>query len=329
MKTREEIIEKVTELLRGNIENDVISTVQDALTIVLYNYEIQKRCTEISVVDNTDKLLKRFIATKRIEGLSEKTIQRYVYINQKLFDFIRKPIEEITAYDIRFYLAHKRQNDNISNRTLDGMRRCYSSFFTWFVHEGFLSENPCLSIKAIKSSQTIKKPFSAEEIERLRRVCDNKRDIALIDFLYSTGCRVSEVVSLNINDIDFQNFECTVLGKGNKERTVYITEVAMLSLKEYLVSRKDTNTALFLGKGNQRLGKNGIEALLRKLGNSAKIENVHPHRYRRTLATNLLDKGMSIQDVAIILGHSDLKTTQIYCYVNQSNVRNSYFRLAI
>ena len=163
---------------------------------------------------------------------------------------------------------------------------------------------------------------------KLRRACTNRRDLALVDFLYSTGCRVSEVVRLNVSDIDFDRRECTVIGKGNKERIVYLSEVAVMNLKEYIRNRQDTGTALFIGRGTSRIKKTGIEAVIRKIGEAAGVKNAHPHRFRRTLATNLLDRGMNIQDVAQILGHADLKTTQIYCYISQQNVRAAYDKYA-
>jgi len=166
------------------------------------------------------------------------------------------------------------------------------------------------------------------ELEKLRRACTNKRDLALINFLYSTGCRVSEVVRLDISDVDFDRHECTVIGKGNKERIVYLSEVAVMNLKEYIQSRNDAEEALFTGRGTSRIKKTGIETIIRKLGRCAGVDNAHPHRFRRTLATNLLDRGMNIQDVAQILGHADLKTTQIYCYISQQNVRAAYDKYA-
>lgn len=315
--------------LQNRLTNEHLRAVQDALTITLNDYEVQKRCTELATNnDGSELMFRKYIATKRIEGLSENSIRRYTYINRQLVDYLNKPLSEITVFDIRFYLTYKKEVDNVSDRTLDGMRRCYSSFFSWLTTEGFIQKNPCLALKSIKCKKTIKKPFSAEELERIRKVCDSKRDIAIVDFLYSTGCRVSEFVSLNICDIDFVNKEGIVLGKGDKERTIYISEVAIMNLKEYLSSRNDKNRALFIGRSGKRLSKTGVEALLRKLGKQASVDNVHPHRFRRTLATNLLNRGMSIQDVAQILGHSDLKTTQIYCSINQANTKASYFKYA-
>lgn len=329
MDIRDKIINDVLGDLRGKMAEDDLSRVQDILVIQLNKYELQERCTDVALVDDTpEKLLKKFIATKRIEGLAESTLRRYYETNLELIQFLRKPLDEISTYDLRFYLSLRRQNGKVSNRSLDGMRRCYSSFFKWLASEDLISRNPCAALAQIKYRKTVKKPYSATEIERLREACTNIRDLALVDFLYSTGCRVSEVSKLDVSDIDFDRMECVVIGKGNKERIVYLTPVAGMHLQEYLQQRKDMSQALFTGKGGKRLEKSGIEAALKKIGMAAGVENVHPHRYRRTLATNLLDRGMNIQDVAAILGHADLKTTQIYCYISQSNVKTAYNKYA-
>lgn len=328
MDIRAEIIGKITHALQDRVPEEVIDTVQDVLTIELNNYEVQERCTDVAVQDTSaEALLKKFIATKRIEGIAESTLRRYAEENLKLIRFLRKPLYEVTTYDLRFYLSYRRQQGNISNRTLDGMRRCYSSFFGWLSAEGMTGHNPCAALAQIKYRKQVKKPYSQTELEKIREACESKRDLALVDFLYSTGCRVSEVANLDVWDIDFDKLECTVVGKGNKERVVYLSPVAAMHLQEYLAQRRHSD-ALFIGRGGKRIGKNGIEALLKRIGERAGVENVHPHRFRRTLATNLLDRGMNIQDVAAILGHADLKTTQIYCYISQSNVRTAYQKYA-
>ncbi len=328
MDIRNNIIQSILIDLKDKVDNNILKTIENSLIIHLDKYEIQERSTELSVVDNSaEGLLRRYIATKRIEGKAESTLKRYWEQNIKLLHFFNKPIYQYSTYDIRFYLAQRSQQ-GVSNRTLDGMRRCYRSFFTWLTTEGIINKNPTIALNQIKYQKQIKKPFTAIELELLRKTCKIPRDIALIEFLYSTGCRVSEVSNLNISNIDMNTGECVVLGKGNKERIVYLTEVALLYLKFYLNSRKDNNPALFIGKSNRRLSKNGIETLLHKIGDQAKVDNVHPHKFRRTLATNLLNKGMSIQNVASILGHVDLKTTQIYCYINQNNVKTAYHKYA-
>lgn len=325
MDIREIIIQSVMTALQGHVDMDTANIVQDILTLQLNAYEIQERCTAVTKTNTSaEAQLKKFVATKRIEGISDSTLRRYYAINLELIEYLHKPLYEITTYDLRFYLSYRRQKGNISNRTLDGMRRCYSSFFGWLSAEGLIGRNPCAALAQIKYRKQVKKPYSATDMERLRKACGNIRDLALVDFLYSTGCRVSEISRLDIEDIDFERQECTVVGKGNKERIVYLSPVATMHLQEYLSIRNDCSNALFTGKGSSRLSKSGIEAILKRIGQSAGVENVHPHRYRRTLATNLLDRGMNIQDVAAILGHADLKTTQIYCYISQSNVRAAY-----
>ena len=326
MDIRETIVQNVMIALeKFQILDEIKQIVQDTLIVQLNKYEVEDRCTEIVTSNNqTEQALKKFIITKQVEGLAKSTLRRYADENLKLIRSINKPLHEITTYDIRFYLTIKRQRDKLSNRTLDGMRRCYSSFFSWLTAEGIIGTNPCLALSQIKYRKTIKKPFSLVEMERLRRACKNIRDLALIEFLYSTGCRVSEVSHLDIWDIDFEKSECVVVGKGNKERIVYLSPVCSMYLQKYISDRKMQSDSLFIGRSGNRMTKAGIEATVKRIGNKANIENVHPHRFRRTLATNLLDRGMNIQDVATILGHSDLKTTQIYCFISQGNVKSAY-----
>lgn len=333
MDIRETIIRAVVSALQGRVDDDAINTVQDVLTIQLNGYEVTERCTNVVVLDNsTEGLLNRFIATKRIEGMAESTVRRYHDQIQQLIWFLQKPLCEVTTYDLRFYLSMRREHGycgrKIKNSTLDGMRRCYSSFFSWLAADGLIGRNPCAALAPIKSRKEIKRAYTAVDMDKLRMACDNARDLALVDFLYATGCRVSEVVNLDSCDIDFINHQCKVLGKGNKERIVYLNDVAEENLKQYLNGRKRHTDALFAGRGTDRLSKEGIEAALKRLGRRAEVKNVHPHRYRRTLATNMLSRGAAIQDVATILGHADYKTTQIYCEISQANVQAAYRRYA-
>lgn len=329
MDIRESIIRTIMEALQGRVDDETVTIVQDVLVVELNQYEVQERCTEVAVLDTgPERILKKYVAVKRIEGIADSTLQRYYDENLKLIRFLRRPLQEVTTYDLRFYLSYRRQHGKISNRTLDGMRRCYSSFFSWLAAEGLIGRNPCAALAQIKYRKQVKKPYSATDMEKLRKACQNIRDLALVDFLYSTGCRVSETARMNIEDVDFERMECRVLGKGNKERIVYLSPVAAMHLKEYLGSREDAEDCLFEGWRGKRVTKNGIEALIRRIGTYAGVDNAHPHRFRRTLATNLLDRGMNIQDVAQILGHADLKTTQVYCYISQSNVKAAYRKYA-
>ena len=221
-----------------------------------------------------------------------------------------------------------KEQRKVKNRTLDNMRKVLSSFFSWLHDEEFLPRNPCRAVKSIKYDKVIRLPLSGEDMEKLKNACRNARDIALVHFLHATGCRVSEVVSVDVTDVDFQKRELVVYGKGGKERTVYLTPVAAMYLEKYLQTRKDNNKALFTGKGSSRLKKNGIEAVMKRLGERAGVNNVHPHRFRRTLATELIARGAALQDVQMILGHEDIRTTQVYVYVDKKNVKNTYDKYA-
>lgn len=328
---RTTIINNVSIAIRTILNDEQLQAVQEAMTLQLNAYEVQERTTEIAVIDNTpDSMLSKFIATKRIEGKSEATIQRYRDTCYMMIHTLCKPLPEITTYDLRYYLASYKAQRKVSNRTLDGIRRCFSSFFSWLSAEGLISRNPCASLSQIKYTKVVKKPYTGPEMERLKQACTSIRDLALLEFLYASGCRVSEVVRLDRTDINFLTRDAVVLGKGNKERTIYLTPVALMHLTDYLNSRKDNNPALFasLKSPYNRLSKAGIETALKLIGKRAGVANVHPHRYRRTLATNLLDRGANIQDVAAILGHADLKTTQVYCYISQQNVQAAYRKYA-
>lgn len=329
MDARTEILERVLQEMQVIISSQELNQLDQVLCRILNEYEVQPRSTEITIHDGSaEGLLRKFLATKRVEGKAESTLE---YYNLQIGMFLlncRKRIFEIETFDLRFYLSEYKEKRKVSNRTLDNIRKCLSSFFGWLFEEGFMQRNPCRALKSIKYLKTIKKPFAAEELEKLKDACKVKRDAALVSFLYSTGCRVSEVVSLDISSIDFQHREVVVIGKGGKERTVYLTEVAAMHLKSYLQCREDQNKALFIGKGQERLGKNGIEALLKKIGRRAEVENVHPHRFRRTLATYMIDHGAALQDVQKILGHEDIRTTQIYVFTSKRNVKQTFERCA-
>lgn len=332
MDTKEALIYNVISQMQPLLKSNELTLLQNILVMQLSKYELQDRTTDVTLKDNTaDTMLNRFLATKRIEGKAESTIQRYHDACYMLIHSLCKPLYEVTTYDLRYYLACYKEKRKVSNRTLDGIRRCFSSFFGWLSAEGLIGRNPCIALSQIKYTKVVKKPYTAPEMERLRQSCTSIRDLALVDFLYASGCRVSEVIRLNRTDINFSTNDAIVLGKGSKERVIYLTPVALMHLQDYLKSRQDNNPCLFasIKAPHNRLTKSGIETCLKKLGAKAGIDNVHPHRYRRTLATNLLDRGANIQDVAAILGHADLKTTQVYCYISQQNVRASYNKFAV
>ena len=214
----------------------------------------------------------------------------------------------------------------LQDSSIEGVRCVLSSFFSWSWKEGLLKNNPCANIGAVKCQKKIRLPFSAVDIEKLKKACKSQRDKALVCFLLSTGARISEVCALNRDAISYDLLECTVLGKGNKERTVYIDEVTAMELRAYMSARKDNSPALFAGKGTERMTPHGVREMLTDLGAAAGVENVHPHRFRRTLATHLIDRGMAVQDVAYILGHEKLDMTMKYIFINANNVKSAYRR---
>lgn len=275
----------------------------------------------------SNELLKTFIDAKRVEGRSELTLARYQRAIEKLYLSVNVGIRKITVFHLREYLASEKAR-GISDCTLDGVRQIFSAYFMWLQKEGLIQDNPTANLGAIRSMKKVRKPYSDVDIEKLKECCVSYRDKAIISLLLSTGCRISEVCNLNRDNIDFDNMEILVLGKGNKERTVFINEITAMSLKRYLDSRIDTEDALFIGKGTNRLHPGGVRFMLKTLAKKAGVENVHPHRFRRTLATNLIDHGMAIQEVASILGHDKLDTTMKYVYLDKTNVRNAYRRYA-
>lgn len=323
------MIEKViTEILeRISTDNDNIAEVKKVLYCVLSKYEITEKKCELEIIENNwQNELILFLTRKKIEGRSDKTIGLYKLHLSRALQYINKPVKEITEADLFMYLSMYKNTRNVSNVYLDNIRLVFSSFFSWLNNKGYILKNPASGLDRIKIKKKMKKPFSEIDLEKIRSKCKSCRDRAIVETLYSTGMRVSELVGLNIGDIDFQNMEAIVRGKGNKERTVYLTMVACMHLKEYLNSRNDSKDALFVSEKQpfNRLSVAGIEEIMRKLGRKVNIENVHPHRFRRTMATNALNKGMSIEEVKEILGHTKIDTTMIYCQVSKENVRHSH-----
>ena len=322
MVAKQTFISELKEYLSSKLTVKDIDAVVDALTIQMSKYDMERRQDATSQKE-FDDMLELFTASKRIEGRSEKTLERYKYILNRFRKSDNTPIREITVYNIRNYLAAEK-NRGICDNTIRGYRDVFMSFFGWLHRDGLIKTNPCVNLNPIKCRKEIRKPYSAVDIERLKENCDSLRDKAIISFLLSTGCRISEVCNLDREDIDFQNMECNVLGKGNKERTVYLDDVASMQLQKYLDSRTDKNHALFIGKGTDRLHPGGIRKRLNDIAKRAGVENVYPHRFRRTRATSLIDHGMPIQEVSNILGHEKLDTTLKYVYIDKRNVKNSY-----
>lgn len=273
-----------------------------------------------------EDFLQKFISAKRVEGCSEKSLRYYESTIRNMLDGIGKPERSITTEDLRSYLDNYQRRGSVSKVTLDNVRRILSSFFSWLEDEDYIVKSPVRRIHKVKTGKTVKETYSDESLEIMRDYCDNPRDLAMIDLLASTGIRVGELVKLNRSDIDFENRECIVFGKGNKERKVYFDARTKIHLQKYLNSRTDTNEALFVSllKPFNRLQISGIEIRLRKMGKELNIHKVHPHKFRRTLATMAIDKGMPIEQVQQLLGHQSIDTTLQYAMVNQNNVKESH-----
>lgn len=315
--------EKLVKILNEMAEYLSISQMKKLQEVLLKN--LQEPEEVISESTNFD-YLDMFIAAKKIEGCSDRTVTYYKSTVEHLLKSIDTPIRKITTDEIRSYLARYQENGGCSKTTVDNIRRNISSFFSWLEEEDYILKSPMKRIHKIKTVQPVKETISDELIEKLRDACLCKRDLAMVDLLYSTGIRVGELVRLNIDDISFEERECVVFGKGDKERRVYFDAKAKLHLQDYLKERKDNNPALFvtLDAPYERLKISGVEIRIRNLGRSINVEKIHPHKFRRTMATRAIDKGMPIEQVQKILGHSQIDTTMQYAMVNQSNVKNAH-----
>ena len=310
------IINKMADYL--NISQ--MKKLQEVLLQTFSKNTIQKE--EIS----NDEYLRLFLDAKRIEGCSERTIQYYSVTVVRMLQKIETPVRKISTEEIRKYLVDYQKINDCSKVTVDNVRRNISSFFSWLEEEDYILKSPMRRIHKIKTKQPVKEIISDEAIELLRDHCQCPRDLAMIDLLYSTGIRVGELVNLNISDIDFEARECIVFGKGDKERKVYFDAKAKLHLLNYLHKRDDDNPALFvtLDAPHERLKISGVEIRIRTLGRKLNMGKIHPHKFRRTMATRAIDKGMPIEQVQKLLGHSQIDTTMQYAIVNQTNVKTSH-----
>lgn len=300
-----------------------LQELKTALNIVFAGCQIVEE-TGVRVIDRSwETDLEDFLISKALEGKSPETVQRYRYELRRLLSYINKAMADVTAGDISAYMRAYKRLRQVSNQTLQNVRAVYSSFFGWLRDRDRVRKNPMILVEDIKVEKTLKKPYSDEEREKLLRSCKTLRDKAMMEFLYSTAVRVSELARLNRDDIRFSGKDLIVMGKGAKERKVYINDRTNMYLREYLSSRTDSNPALFvsLKSPHNRLTKDGIEAIIRRTGKRAAVEKAHPHKFRRTAATNALNRGMPVQEVAELLGHANLQTTMRYCTVSQDSVQ--------
>ena len=283
--------------------------------------------------EKTENLLQKYIHTATLEGKSQRTITYYEDSFRKFIEFCFKPINDITTNDVRDYLSFKKKNDNVSNTTLDNIRRALSAVFGWLNDEGYIMRNPVSSISKIKDKSKVKKPFTPQEIELLRiqlsKSKNNLRDLAIFELLLSSGIRIGELVRLNIRDVDLKDCSMVVTGKGNKQREAYFNVKTQTCLELYLKSRTDNNPALFVSSKApyNRFGINGIERMIRETGKKAGVPKTHPHKFRRSFATTLLSKGVPIEQVKTLLGHSNLDTTTIYAMVDEEQLNWNHKKL--
>jgi phage integrase family protein len=323
---KEKVIKEIEQKMASILNNEQKEKLKEVLLYTFYNIEVTSIKDEL--VEDTTDYAKMFIAAKRIEGCSERTLNYYETTIKTMIDKLSKKVNSIETEDLRNYLSEYQAKNNCSKVTIDNVRRILSSFFAWLEDEDYIMKSPVRRIHKVKATQTVKETYTDEELEEMRDACVEIRDLAMVDFLASTGVRVGELVNLDRVDIDMQERSCVVLGKGGKEREVYFDARTKIHLQNYLNSRTDNNPALFVSllRPYDRLKISGVEIRLRELGKRINIKKIHPHKFRRTMATKAIDKGMPIEQVQVLLGHRKIDTTLQYAMVNQNNVRNSHKR---
>lgn len=321
------LINQIQTEMSGVLNNVQRQKLSEVLEHCFFNVDVVALSDDNLIQSKSNQILKEdFLSAKQVEGCSERSVSYYSSTLDNLIKTLEKPFNQMETEDLRVYLSDYQKRNDASKQTIDNIRRILSSFFTWLEDEDYILKSPVRRIHKIKTMKQVKETYSDEALERLRDNCKTIRDLALIDMLSSTGMRVGELVKLNRVDVDFVNRECVVLGKGSKERVVYFDARTKLHLQNYLNSRTDENEALFVSllEPHNRLEIAGVEIMLRKLGRSLDINKVHPHKFRRTLATRAIDKGMPIEQVQKLLGHQKIDTTMEYAIVDQQNVKNSH-----
>ena len=327
---REEFIGRIKTRLGYTMEPEQAAAAVEAVIQELANYEITERETALVQYDDTNaRILKRYCACLRIDGKSEGTIYQYRRTCVKLAEEIPKTYTEMGVYDVRYFLARMKET-GIKNSTLETARANLSAFFQWLTLEDLIPKNPCMNIKPIKCTDEIRKPFTDTEIDAIRSACRTKKERAIVETLLASGIRVAELRDLNLRDVEFDRKIVHVLhGKGDKERTTYLTGIAVKHLQEYLRDRKTLAEPVFINRNGERITVGGIRFILKKIAKRAGVDDVHPHRFRRTFASGLASRGMDVQDIQKLLGHSNINTTMVYVHTDQTAVAMSYQKYAI
>lgn len=322
----EKLIIEIEQRMIRLLDNSEMEELHNVLTDTFMGLSIIKK--EETTINSHDEVnyCNMFIYAKKVEGCSPKSIKYYKTTLENMLKVLQKPVKHITTEDLRKYLGDYNKEGNCSKVTIDNIRRIISSFFSWLEEENHILKSPVRRIHKIKTEKVVKETYTDENIEIMRDNCNEIRDLAMIDLLNSTGMRVGELVKLNIKDVNFNERECVAFGKGDKQRKVYFDARTKIHLQDYLYSRSDDNEALFVSllKPHKRLQISGVEIRMRELGRQLNINKVHPHKFRRTLATRAIDKGMPIEQVQQLLGHSKIDTTLQYAMVNQNNVKVSH-----
>ena len=322
---KEQLITEITRQMLPYLDNYQMEQLQETLAHCFWGVQVspEEETDQIKEKETNSELLDMFISAKRVEGCSEKTLKYYQASIMRLFSTVDIPAIRMRTDDLRGYLSEYQQTSQCSKSNIDNIRRILSSFFAWLEDENYILKSPVRRIHKVKTAKVVKDTYTDEALELMRDSCATTRDLAIIDLLASSGMRVGEMVMLNREDIDFNERECVVIGKGNKERLVYFDARTKIHLQNYLNERTDTNPALFvsLKAPHDRLMIGGVEARLRELGKRLSLPKVHPHKFRRTLATSAIDKGMPIEQVQQLLGHQKIDTTMHYAMVKQQNVK--------
>lgn len=329
----EKILENVINEMLPHLSRDQLEHLNNVLYVNFHGVEVVEQCTELTATgtDGDEAKIRMFVASKKAVNRQTETLKQYSREIYNMLDFLGKRLEDITGMDLRYYYGVMRERRGIKMSTMQTRLHYLSSFWDFLITEELVHSNPVKKVGLLKIEKTIKKPYTAEEMEALRVNCMTLRDRALVEFLYSTGVRVSELVALNVGDIEMGKQELIVYGKGSKERKTYLTDGAKFYLRRYLQERgakSDEPLFVTLDSPHNRLTVAGVQYMLRQLGKRADVKNVHPHRFRRTIATDLLSRGMPIEQVKEFLGHEKLDTTMIYCTVKTESVQASHRKYA-
>lgn len=324
----EAVVNEILQEIKIKCNDDIYKHLNNFITVKLNGYKITKEETGLIKYELTEseKWFKMFFITKKLQGLSDRSLKYYRNTLNQAFNRINKPFNLITSDDIKYFLASYQLGGTVNQTSVDNMRRTMNTFFQFLEDEEYILKNPCKKIKKVKQKKVIKKAFNYKEIEELKMACGDKREIAIVTFLLSTGARAEEVSNAKLSDVNFNTGEVKVTGKGNKERITFLNSAALIRLQDYLKNRKGNSEYVFCSVQSpyKQLKVSGLEIIIRNIGKRTEIKDVHPHRFRRTCATIASKRGMKIEEIQRMLGHESLATTQLYIQVDESDVKKSH-----